>query len=171
MKEFLELKLKNFTDKELFRFWNKILKSTPDQCWIWTGYVKRSSNGYILPFFTVNRKDFRHDYPASRISYLLHYKQDPGNLCVLHSCDEYLCCNPYHLFLGTYKENIADSIAKGRRANMKEILPKQKLQLEYIQKIRDMLFHGMTQKEIATKFAVCQQTISKIATGEYWNHI
>lgn len=31
-----------------------------------------------------------------------------------HTCDEKACVNPEHLFLGTAKENIQDSIGKGR---------------------------------------------------------
>lgn len=39
---------------------------------------------------------------------------DTKNLQVLHECDNPICCNPSHLFLGTQKDNIQDMIKKGR---------------------------------------------------------
>lgn len=54
-------------------------------------------------------------YYAHRVAWFLHSRRDPGALCVCHRCDNPRCCNPDHLFLGTYSDNTLDSIAKGRR--------------------------------------------------------
>jgi hypothetical protein len=53
-----------------------------------------------------------------RLAYTMHFGVDPGELHVLHSCDNPSCCNPHHLFLGTNADNMADRLAKGRQARL-----------------------------------------------------
>lgn len=52
---------------------------------------------------------------AHRFSYAIH-KQAliPHDLMVCHACDNRLCVNPSHLWLGTALDNVMDMIAKGR---------------------------------------------------------
>jgi hypothetical protein len=51
-----------------------------------------------------------------RLAFFLGSGIDPGELCVLHRCDNPRCCNPEHLFLGTVADNNADMKRKGRQA-------------------------------------------------------
>ena len=58
----------------------------------------------------------RKTFYAHRIAYFLHHRVDPQGLFVCHSCDNPGCCNPDHLWLGTNKDNVHDSIKKKRNS-------------------------------------------------------
>jgi hypothetical protein len=87
----------------LARFWDKVDKT--DSCWLWTG--KPDPKGYGR--FKLSNRSWR----AHRVSWLIHF-QDPGDLFVCHSCDNPICVNPEHLFLGTHQDNMNDMYNKGR---------------------------------------------------------
>lgn len=75
-------------------------------CWEWT--LSRAQ-GYGK-FMNKQRKRVM----AHRESYKAFIGEIPKGLLVCHSCDNRLCINPDHLFLGTYKDNMDDMVKKGR---------------------------------------------------------
>jgi len=93
------------SEKESLRFWSKVaITAHPNLCWIWQATGERYGN------FSVGKSQ----YKSNRIAYFLHYKEDPKELSVMHSCDNPKCCNPAHLSLGTHLENMQDMASKGR---------------------------------------------------------
>ena len=89
------------------RFWPKVDNRGPGECWLWIGATDRWGYGRL-------RIDGRF-IGAHRISWqLAHGSNAPDSLFVCHSCDNPLCCNPAHLWLGTAAENNRDAAAKGR---------------------------------------------------------
>lgn len=88
------------------------------------------------------------------------------NMCVLHKCDNRICCNPDHLFLGTYKENTDDMINKERDAKLMvkgEGNIQAKLKRHQVEEIRKSYSTGLyTQREIAEDYDVTQSLISYI---------
>lgn len=138
----------------LERFWEKVDKS--GDCWLWTGATINKGYGQIR----IKGKSVL----VHRVSYELHRGPIPKGLCVLHHCDNPLCVNPDHLFLGTKYDNVQDMIAKGRRSQTK-------LTLDKVKEIRERVSNGETQISLAKEFGVIQQTISDAVTRKTWKDV
>lgn len=141
------------------RFWSKVDVGEADECWEWLASKSRGGYGQ----FAIHSKPWL----AHRVAWFLTFGPIPKGLCVCHHCDNPGCANPYHLFLGTHAENIADSVRKGRM-HRGEASGCGKLTEEDVHEIRAMLEEGYTQQEIADKFGVTNQSISSIKTGKKW---
>ena len=127
---------------------------SPTGCWEWRG--AQGSDGYGR----VRRKS--KTYSAHRFSYELFKGQIPQGLCVLHQCDNPLCVNPTHLFLGTKRDNTADMLRKGRQG-----FSGRRLDEEQVLQIRVCLERGENKRTIAERFDVCRSTVQDIASGAH----
>jgi hypothetical protein len=98
-------KIPSLRPEDIHRFWGKVqLMANPFKCWEWQATGDRYGG------FRVGKSM----YKSSRVAYFLHYNEQPGELEVMHSCDNPKCCNPNHLSLGTHLENMQDMADKGR---------------------------------------------------------
>ena len=98
-------------EKQLINFNKKVNKFGDEQnpdCWIWTAC--KSSSGYGA--FTLYSK--KSAIGAHVASYILHKGEISTGMIVCHSCDNKLCVNPDHLWLGSTKDNSRDMVSKNR---------------------------------------------------------
>lgn len=90
------------------RFGEKCWYDPATGCVEWMG--SRNSNGYGQFFMTKN------DRPAAahRVAFALGTGGTLGDYLVCHTCDNPVCVNPEHLWLGTQADNMRDCSRKGR---------------------------------------------------------
>lgn len=91
------------------RFWAKVDRQGPDDCWLFTG--ARDGDGYGL---ITSEEGRDHQLRAPRVSYEIANGPIPAGRMVMHRCDNPPCVNPGHLRVGTTLENNRDKAAKGR---------------------------------------------------------
>lgn len=145
------------------RIKNYVTKTS--SCWNWNGDRYDSGYGRLRDR---NKRQVR----AHRFFYEQVYGVIPEGLCALHKCDNRACVNPDHIFVGTKKDNMQDCLKKKRHkyiAHHGEDNGMSKLSKEKVTKIRELWAKGgIYQSDIAKKFGVTQQVISKVVNYKTW---
>lgn len=92
------------------RFWSKVERRGPEECWPWLGAVRGGGSQKRGAFWTGTRM-------GEAVRWLwesIHGPEGMEGMQVMHSCDNPICMNPAHLSLGTAADNVRDMFAKGR---------------------------------------------------------
>jgi hypothetical protein len=136
----------------------------PSGCWHWK---KPRPDGRANTFMLEGKVTGAH-----KASYILH-KGPVGDLWVLHECDNGLCVNPHHLFLGSPKENTQDMIDKGRQVIKRgEARGKvAKLTEAQVREIKAAAKSGVRGNRLAKQYGVHRRTVYDILDGKTWTHI
>ena len=142
------------------RFWGKVAMAGPDDCWLWQGSTNQRGYG---TFWWDGLK------LATRVAYKLWYGEPPIGLAC-HTCDTPLCCNPRHLYDGTYQQNTADRETRNRTARG-SAYPNARFTEAQVASIKRRLADGEPNLSIAKEFKVDPSMISRIKTGKTWGHV
>jgi len=134
------------------RITSRIWPEPNSGCWLWSGTTEGSGYG-------VTRKGTR-EIRVHRLVFEAVKGPIPDGMLVCHRCDNRVCCNPDHLFLGTNAENMADMSRKSRSAK--------KLTPERVAEIRERYQSGKPQSALAAEYGLSGSTISDLCTGKSW---
>lgn len=148
------------TPRDIERFWQKTFKRE-NGCWEHPWDV--NTMGYGRHWNCAANSD-RKRYLAHRYSWMITHGDLPTTVRVCHKCDNTLCVNPEHLFLGTDSDNQIDRVMKWRHNT-------RKLTVEDVLEIRKRRTAGEFLHTIAKDFGVHLGTVHDIATRKTWKTI
>lgn len=142
-------------------------------CWQCISY-KPINSGYI------RTKRNQKEILIHRYSYEIYKGKIPDGMVVMHTCDNRKCINPEHLELGTYKDNTADMVNKGRhglqgekhKISSRRLMSEKRMDIsiENLYQIKEMLLNKHSMQEIMDKFNISRPTIYRIKSGKHWSN-
>ena len=152
--------------KVIERFLRKV-KVNAAGCFEWQRSINRHGYGN---YGSTNDAGTNASKAAHRASYQIFRGPIPDGMCVCHECDNRLCVNPAHLFLASQKDNLHDSIKKGRftRGNRQH---KAKLNDRKVREIRERFAAGESTEILSKEYGVHRQNIRTIVHRKTWKHV
>ena len=145
----LRQRLEHYTDRN----------GGPDACWTWM--ASSTNEGYGKIFFE------RRLHLAHRKWWEVTNGPIPVGMYLCHKCDNPICVNPNHMFVGTPADNARDMIRKQRGAQG-EKQHMAKLTAERVMAIRN---DPRPQAAIASDYGITQSNVSCIRRGLTWGHV
>jgi len=158
------------------RFWPKVDKRGPNECWEWARRLDPDGYGSLSVTFSKNNdKEIR----ANRFSLMLKLGRllKPG-LCALHNCpggDNPSCVNPVHLWEGSIGDNMKDKMKKGRFRGNTHIgtqCSRAKLTEKKVLAVRKEHATGkVTYAELGRRHKMHPTSIRSLVLRDTWKHI
>lgn len=149
------------------RFWEKVDKRSRNECWIWLG--SKNNHGYGTIYYG-KRMRLAHRYAWE----MSNGKVTDPKMCVCHKCDNPICVNTHHLFLGTMRDNSRDMVRKGRNKFVRMTGEKNgsaKLTEGDVLVIRGLAKEGLAKHKIAVFLSIPYPTVKGIVARRCWRHL
>ncbi len=139
----------------------------PNGCWEWPGKITTSGYGGVQQ---AKQQHYVHRFVWEQTNGPI-----PAGIFVCHTCDNPICCNPAHLFLGTPADNLRDARQKGRTVNPPRWVGENhhaaKLTDADVLAIRRAYRDGESIISITRGSPVCRQSVANIVYERGWTHL
>ena len=136
-----------------------------DECWIYNKHTFVHSKCRRIKYGQIRYEG--KTWRAHRLVAALCVGNLSPETHVCHSCDNPLCLNPAHLFLGSAADNMADKMAKGRhRVISGEQHVNATLSDAQVEEVRRLALEGCNQRLLAEQFNISQPLVSMIKHGK-----
>lgn len=147
----------NLREKLEKRFWSKVDRRGPDECWPWTAKA-RHKHGYGMLSVATGFVDYSH-----RVAFALTNGAIGESAHIRHSCDYPPCCNGAHLLEGTPADNVADMMNRGRHVKRPDTP-------EIRQKIRDARAKNPPKQSAAVRAKKSEEMKRRWQSAEWRAH-
>lgn len=138
-------------------------------CWEWVACLTHDGYGRL------SSKELKRRIRSHRFSFYLHFgRLLKADEFVCHKCDNPLCVNPAHLYLGDAKDNCHDSMYRGTKAYkgaVGERNCKAKLDEDKVRNIRQQMAAGAKAKELSKVYGVSTTVINNIKNRVLLKHV
>jgi len=123
-------------------------------CWEWKGTIDKER-----PYFVIKGKKLLVYRIMFDVMNDIILKDDE---LVRHTCDNSICCNPFHLVRGTHQENMDDMTERERHG----------MPHHTVRNIKKLLKDGkQTHSEIAELYGTTRENITAINRGISYKHV
>lgn len=154
---------------EVERFWSSCIPEPNSGCFIWERAL--TGTGYGQFRAGSMRDGTRRNVTASRYACELAYGPIPEGLQALHKCDNKLCVNPDHLYIGNRSDNANDAFARKKKIPHRlvgSVNPKAKLTEDDVRTIRGS---ALSLGALSKHYGVSKTQISWVKQGKSWSHV
>ena len=175
----------NIPESKVAKFWSRVDVLGVEDCWNWKFGKNKAGYGQ---FCMMNR-----DFISSRVAYCIANGGIPKNTIICHKCDNPACCNPNHLYAGTFEDNYKDSVNRERlkysrvekkKSALSAAFPERygivkgstngrsRLTESDVIELRRLRKEGiLTLREIAKRFDVSRSCVCHVLAGRCWTHL
>lgn len=144
------------------RFWLKVDRRSPDECWEWLASVNDWGYGqFRFRGKTVGAHVFSLESATGS-------RRPEGN-DTCHTCDNRKCVNPSHLYWGTRQQNMDDAWDRNRMP-VGEHRAAAKVSERDIVAIREQYADGAEVEFLVDAYGLKNSTIRGIVLGYKWKH-
>lgn len=150
------------------RFISRIdIQDTAELCWPWLAGQSRDGYGKF-------RDGWSNVQTHKKMYEWVHGVCVPSTLHVMHLCHVRICCNPFHLEVGTQQQNNRATVEAGNHCNTGA--KRGKLTQELANEIRARYHAGLTdpskritQYELFMEYGISREHVKAIIAGRAWS--